>query len=288
MSSDPRARIADATDAAWLLAAGTRLMLRGATSDDPLDAAAAQLVAAAGLELPSGDEALTAGRALRSQLAQLVALADPSAPVRWDELDDATLLAQGRASAMNAVMWLAPDSPFPGVRQRLAAPGATFLDVGTGVGAICGALCAQLPHLRCVGLDVSPRPLALADRELTAAGVRDRIELRHQDVADLDDIEVYDVAWIPLPLLPARVVEQAIARVVRALRPGGLVIAAANRQPLDETAAAMARVRSLTVGGNPAFRDDVVMWLAHGGAVEVADIPTPPMAPAIVVGHRRA
>jgi SAM-dependent methyltransferase len=283
-----QARLDSAADEAWLLAAVTRLLLRGEAARDDLDRAAARLAAAAGVVVPGGDMALAGGRALRSQLAQLLALADPNTPVRWDQLDDATLLAQGRASSMNAVMWLMPDSPFPAVRDALTRTGAAFLDVGTGVGAICGALCARLPELRCVGLDISPRPLALADRELTALGVRDRVELREQDVARLDDVDMYDVAWIPLPLLPVQIVEVAVERVVRALKPGGVVIAAANRQPGDEHAAAMATLQALTVGGNPAFQEDVKAWLARAGAVDLVDVPTPPMAPAIVVAKRAA
>jgi hypothetical protein len=97
-------------------------------------------------------------RGLRSQLAQMLAVADPAGAVRWADLDDDTLLAQGRASGTNIGSFLGPGGPTPdALQQRLAASGAVFLDVGTGVGAICAALCQKLPALRCVGLDIMPR-----------------------------------------------------------------------------------------------------------------------------------
>jgi 23S rRNA G2445 N2-methylase RlmL len=65
-------------------------------------------------------------------------------------------------------------------------------------------------NCRCVGLDILPRALRLADSELTAAGVRHRVELREQDVQDLSDSEAFDVAWLPLPLRPEDVARTAI------------------------------------------------------------------------------
>ena len=126
------------------------------------------------------------------------------------DLDDASLVSQGRSSGGLWSILATPDGPVPaGLLDRLGAPDAVFLDVGIGVAGICVALCRAFPHLRCVGLDILPRALRLADTELTAAGVRHRVELREQDVQDLSDSDAFDVGCLCLCLcclrtLPAR------------------------------------------------------------------------------------
>lgn len=47
--------------------------------------------------------------------------------------------------------------------------------------------CRTFPQLRVVGLDVFPRVLALAHSVVAQESMTDRIELRHQDVATLED-----------------------------------------------------------------------------------------------------
>jgi SAM-dependent methyltransferase len=142
-------------------------------------------------------------------------------------------------------------------------------------------------ELTCVGLDILPRALGLAEAELTAAGVRHRVELREQNVQDLSEEDAFDVAWVPLPLLSEAAARDAISRVSRALRPGGWLVVAANRpdphpDALDE---AVGRLRVLAVGGCRALRDEVGRWLDTSGVVEVHELPLPPYAPVILVGR---
>ena len=132
-----------------------------------------------------------------------------------------------------------------------------------------------------------PRALRLADSELTAVGVRHRLELREQDVQDLSDSEAFDVAWLPLPLLPEDVARTAISGVTRALRTDGWLVVTANRldpnpNPLQE---ALERLRILTEGGCRAPRDEVGAWLDAAGVVDVQEIAMPHEARVIITGR---
>jgi 2-polyprenyl-3-methyl-5-hydroxy-6-metoxy-1,4-benzoquinol methylase len=283
--------VVDWTNHAWLLAALARHLHGTALGDglsSPVDDAATAALEAAGVpldELGPEDAAIRA-RALRSVLAQLVALSDASAVPSWGELDDGTLLAQGRASGGLSRMLLVPEGPFPDAMvERLGEPDAVFLDVGVGVGAISATLCGAFPTLRCVGLDILPRALELAEQELATRGVRDRVELRLQDVQDLDDEDAFSNAWIPLPLLPEDVARIAVGRVATALRPGGWLLVAAGREQPDPLRHAIDRLRAATVGGCPAHEADVREWLADAGFVDVAPVPMPPAAPHLLTAR---
>jgi len=290
MSADDR-ELRDVVDAAWVLGAVTRCLL----AEDPgigggaaIDAAAQDVMDAVGVRIGPGRERVILGRGLRAQLGQILMVADASTAPNWGDLNDATLVSQGRSSGGLWSILAAADGPAPtGLLNRLGAPDAVFLDVGVGVGAICGVLCRTFPQLRCVGLDILPRALRLADSELTAAGVRHRVELREQDVQDLSDSEAFDVAWLPLPLLPEDVARTAASGVTGALRTDGWLVVAANRpdpnpNPLQE---ALERLRALTVGGCRAPRDEVEAWLDAAGVVDVQEIPLPPEAPVIITGR---
>jgi ubiquinone/menaquinone biosynthesis C-methylase UbiE len=204
----------------------------------------------------------------------MLAVADPEVHVQWAEMDDETLLAQGRASGMNIGGVMVADGPAPdALKARLAQPHARFLDVGTGVGAICVALCQSWPLLHCVGLDIAERPLALGRREIAEAQLEGRVELRLLDVLDLSESNAFDVAWLPLPLLSGEIAEAALHAVVHALRPEGWILVAANSRSTDPLQAALTAFRAAAVGGGTAYQDDVRRWLTEAGITNVIEIP---------------
>src|SRR5690242_4755684 len=88
----------------------------------------------------------------------------------WRHTDPLVLQAQGTMSA-GAIPFLEryvfPAAP--GIPERLTS-GAAFLDVGAGVGAVSIELCRRFPRLRAVGLEPAEAPLALARRNVEAAG----------------------------------------------------------------------------------------------------------------------
>ena len=109
--------------------------------------------------------------------------------------------------------------------ERLARPGARFLDVGVGVASLAIAMCREFPALTAVGLDPYEVPLTLARANVAAAGLGDRVELRASTVEQLRDQAAFDLAWLPPFFLGRReAVAEALARIRAALRPGGWVI----------------------------------------------------------------
>jgi predicted O-methyltransferase YrrM len=89
------------------------------------------------------------------------------------------------------------------------------------VGVIAIELCRSYPALRVVGLEPAAAPLAQARRNVEAANLADRIELRQQRVEDLGDTEAFDLAYVAQVFLPDAAFEAGLRNVWRALRPGG-------------------------------------------------------------------
>ena len=77
-----------------------------------------------------------------------------------------------------------------------------LLDVGAGVAAMPIAACREVPGLRAVALEPHPPAADLAERNIAAAGLSSRIELRRQRVEELRDRERYDVVHLPLCSCP--------------------------------------------------------------------------------------
>jgi SAM-dependent methyltransferase len=188
----------------------------------------------------------------------------------WRHTDPAVLQAQGTMSA-GAVAFLErvvfPGAP--GIPERLES-GAAFLDVGAGVAAVSIELCRRFPHLRAVGLEPAEGPLALARANVAAAGLEERLELRQLLVQDLDDVEAFDIVWLPLNFLPPAVVPAALERVHRALRPGGLLLLATLGGGGEDLRSAAARLRSVLWGGDALAPEGVAALLEAAGFTDVA------------------
>jgi ubiquinone/menaquinone biosynthesis C-methylase UbiE len=96
------------------------------------------------------------------------------------------------------------------------------LDLGTGTAQIPIELCRREPNANCVAVDLAAEMLALAKRNVAAAGLDDRIELRLADGKRLpfDDSEFFAVLsnsivhHIPEPAT-------ALAEALRVTRRGG-------------------------------------------------------------------
>lgn len=166
---------------------------------------------------------------IRSTLMQSVAYLDAAArpsPTRgWHHTDPRILQAQGDSSTGFADAVAGPlGAALDGLGDRLRQPGARFLDVGVGVGALSIAMCRNFPELSVVGLDQYDVPLALARDNVARAELADRIELRQLAVQDLRDDAAYDLAWLPACFLAPSMIPAAIARLRAALRPGGWLL----------------------------------------------------------------
>jgi len=266
--SDPHAGAMDVVNELWassVLAAALASALTDASADTPAQALGRDADRAALLRnLPDAEATLESlwaeraalGSALVSVLSQAAAAA-AGATRAWSDLSDEAMRAQGEASARMADVIVSKIGPAYG----LFRPGhvTRILDVGTGVGAIATALAAAVADAVVTGIDVADRPLAIAEtRRAAMTDVRERVRLRHQDVVDLDEVDAYDVVWMPVPFIPDAIIDEALTRVLRALRPGGLLvlgtIPAAGRRRLRAANAWLAAV----AGGSTLTTDDVV------------------------------
>jgi len=141
------------------------------------------------------------------------------------------VVAQGRASASTATVIAEDLLPrMPEAHAAFTSGRAVFLDVGVGIGAFASRLCELHPGVSAVGLDVEQSVLDLAAAQLAAAQLSDRIELRLESIADLADMDTYDLAWMPQGFIPPVAFDPGLCAVHRSLRPRGwllLLLAAA-------------------------------------------------------------
>jgi predicted O-methyltransferase YrrM len=160
-----------------------------------------------------------------------------------------------------------------GLAERLDSGTGAFLDVGAGVGAIAIGFCAHHPRLRAVALEPLEAPLALARRNVEAAGLADRVEVRRQLVQDLEEEAAFDLAWLPGNFLAADVMPAALDAVRRALKPGGWLLNACLGGGDDSPRAAAARLRAVLWGGDAPVPEAVAAQLEARGFADVRLLP---------------
>ncbi|WP_051840457.1 SAM-dependent methyltransferase [Streptomyces sp. NRRL F-5126] len=238
--------------------------------------------------LRHGPDTANAASARLSALRQAVDAAVGEGGTGWDSQRDDVLLDQGRASAATGhalVERLVP--ALPGLADRLAVDGSV-LDIGTGTGALALALAQDLPHVRVTGIDILERAIRLAHRQLdgTDGGLADRIELRHQDAADLRERNTYDLIWLPAPFLSDGALRACLPHVARALRDGGWLVAGTNPEPREPLLAAVARWTATRNGGSAVTADRMAEELERIGFRDLRRILTVPGGPLLVVGRR--
>jgi hypothetical protein len=134
MSADDR-ELRDVVDAAWVLGAVTPCLLTedpGVGGGAAIDAAAQDVMDAGGVRISPGRERVILGRGLRSQLGQILMVADASSAPNWGAIDDATLVSQGRSSGGLWSILAAADGPAPTVRRWIgrAEPRARTVSSG--------------------------------------------------------------------------------------------------------------------------------------------------------------
>ncbi len=273
---------------AWTTAALVHVL---ANSGSPEHQRAAQRVLrAAGVEVDELTDLDRQGVAAQAA-APLLQAANMMAggPVSWTVQSDEALLAQGRASAQGAAAFAEFGLPMlSGLADALARPGARMLDVGTGVGALAVAYAEVFPSLTVVGLDVLPRVLALAADTVAASNVADRVELREQDVATLDEDGVYALAWLPAPFVPEAALRTGITRVTQALVPGGWLIVGHAKFAGDGFDDALTSFKTVAYGGTALDDERAQQLLREVGLTAVATMPTPSGSPAVTVGRKAA
>jgi SAM-dependent methyltransferase len=207
----------------------------------------------------------------------------------WTHTEPEILQAAGDVSsgfAQGLTRMVAPS--LDGLSERLSSPGARFLDVGVGVGALSIALANILPSLSIVGIDPWQPSLARARENVDRAGLADRIELRELAAENLEDRDAFDLAWMPTLFFQERAVAPACKRVHYALRPGGWALVAMINPGADNSpAAALARMRQVLYGGHASTPSTIEALLSEVGFSDVRTLPSPPGALVAFVAGRR-
>ncbi|MCS5495635.1 methyltransferase domain-containing protein [Cnuibacter physcomitrellae] len=203
----------------------------------------------------------------------------------WADVGDEAMIAQGTSSALIATTILQRIAPAYGVLR--GDDPARALDVGTGIGAIALALAEGVAALEVTGIDIAERPLELAGRRLAEAGseAASRIRLRLQDVTALADEAAYDLVWMPIPFLPDRIVDAALARASAALRPGGLLVLGTRPDVADPRSAVAAAWLAELSGGGTLTTSEVERRVADLGHREIQRFATVPGGPVLLAAR---
>jgi 2-polyprenyl-3-methyl-5-hydroxy-6-metoxy-1,4-benzoquinol methylase len=141
-------------------------------------------------------------RGLAQRLAVTLRRAASAAEGRlsWTEQDLVLKVEVGRMSGPAGRAFIAQLAPRLGdLADRLAGPDAAVLDIGIGVREIAVALAEASPSLRVAGIDVLDDVLDIVRRTVAERGLSERISLRHQDVATLDEVEAYEPPALAQP-----------------------------------------------------------------------------------------
>ncbi len=267
-----------------LAALGAELTLARAADPGPPDvvtalqavSAAAALPDLAGLPEPQRDMVIGLVRMVIRQAADLVD--EPTRAPGWSFTDPDILQGWGRGS-MVVPSALAAAPELGDVRS--------FLDVGAGVGLLAIAAAGVWPDASIVGIDVWEPSLERAAENVRRAGLEERVAIRNQDVVDIADVDAYDCVWFPTFFVDATVLDAAVPRLYRALRPGGWLVLGRMAAPPDPLAEAVTTLRIVRSGGTPFDGKQLVTALEAAGCTAVRTLPRVGPAPLeYVIGQR--
>jgi ubiquinone/menaquinone biosynthesis C-methylase UbiE len=106
----------------------------------------------------------------------------------------------------------------------VAPRGGAVLDAGTGPGALLVQLANRRPDLCLTGVDLSGDMVALAERNVHAAGLGDRVQVHRADVAALPFPDAsFDLVVSTFSMHHWAAIIPSVTELARVLRPGGLL-----------------------------------------------------------------
>jgi 2-polyprenyl-3-methyl-5-hydroxy-6-metoxy-1,4-benzoquinol methylase len=278
--------LAAAADALAALAAHLRIESEGLPADPAVRAVLADVAA----ELTGGDgfppevaaPVVGLARTFLRQAAELVE--NPGRAGAWDQVDPPLLQSIGRLSMGIVSAVDAATATLPGLAEGLDG---ALLDVGTGTGWLAIALARAHPRLRITGIDVFAPALELAGRNVADAELADRIELRLQDAAALDEAGAYDVVWLPMPFLAAGIVPAVLRAGCGVLRPDGWLLAGTFSGPPTRLGQLLTDLRTVRSGGVPWQPAELIGVLEEAGLRDVGEVPRAWAAPVRLYAGRR-
>jgi SAM-dependent methyltransferase len=279
------------TEALGALSAALWLHRSDNRASPQIEAALYEVLTALGLNdvlSIEGSELATLSEMVRARIRQACEFSlDPLQDPGWHPTEEGMIAAAALGGETLAPLLANVIVPLlPGLSDRLAASGASFLEVGVGAGGLIGSLCRIWPKLHCTGIDIYEPALALAGRHIEALGLSARVQLRLQDAAELDDRDANDLAWLPANFISAAVLPGVVRRVFRASRPGGWLLLSAHGGE-DDLSIALARLRTAREGGTLLWPSEAESLLAGGGWESVHVVPRHLIPGAWIIAGRR-
>jgi 2-polyprenyl-3-methyl-5-hydroxy-6-metoxy-1,4-benzoquinol methylase len=240
--------------------------------------AAADLSGVEELAPPQREMAATLIRMCLRQAQDLID--EPSRAPGWMFTDPDILAGWGRGSMMvPAALAAAPE-----LRDI-----KSFLDVGTGVGLLAIAAARTWLTATITGIDIWDPALRIAAANIESAGLGERVNLRHQDVTEVDESESYDCVWFPTFFVTEGVLDTAVPRLARSLRSGGWLVLGRMAPPADPLADATYALRTIRSGGAVFDGKRLAAALEGAGCVSVRTLPRQGPAPMeYIIGQRPA
>jgi hypothetical protein len=300
---DMAAPAGDPTDQLWVVAtvgrlAGQGLLERPADGTDLIGVAGQRLLIAAGLldadpfgpserlrSLLAAGVPLAALNGFVRELLAMVSRYAEGAAAGWAETDPELIRSRGAASGAVVLSILDRCRRYlPGLTERLGTPGAAFLDVGTGAAGIVIALCRAHPGLRAVGVDISAPAVTAAREQVASAGLSSWAEIREQSVAAIEDVDAFDLLWVPQAFLPEPVLAQALPRLHRAARRGAALLMPISTNDGTGVSGAATDLRNLMTGGGTLSPQAASVMLQTAGFSRVETVVLP--AGTVMAAHR--
>ncbi|HEX2420162.1 MAG TPA: class I SAM-dependent methyltransferase [Acidimicrobiia bacterium] len=125
----------------------------------------------------------------------------------------------------------------PDFEQRLSQ-GGRVLDVGCGGGWAVVQIAERFPDITCLGVDVEPYSVTLAQQLIIDRGLADRCEARATSVDELEEEGAFDVAtsFLVVHEIAPALKGAAFASIARALKPGGYFLIFDEVYPVTDEA----------------------------------------------------
>ena len=169
--------------------------------------------------------------------------------------------------------------------------GGRVVDIHCGGGRWLIAMARRFPDLELVGVEFQPDSVARARANVAAAGLAERIEIRHADVDKAGEGATYDLAYFQYALHQLSDPVGALRAAWGALRPGGRIVVLDwplpstpedFRTPYGELISGV-QLDELYQGTALATRERFREWIAAAGLPEPVLIDLPSEAMLLVV-----